>query len=189
VWVTRGVFALLIGVAGLVWTMNQVSTIQAEGAVGFYLERQTEGLLNPGESSAAGHGMMFTRGIRLGIENPLGTGLGSTTKAAGKYGVQGGSTEVDLSNIFVSTGIVGGLAYLVVIALVFVTAFRLWTHDRSMLTLILLGFVVITCTSWLHGGRYFMAPFIWTIIGGLDGMWSRESSKPHSHGYSVAAST
>jgi hypothetical protein len=177
-WIARSGIAVAIGVVGLVWTMNQVSKIEAEGAVGFYLERQTTGILGSMEegSSAQGHKDMFFMGIRRGFETPLGTGLGSTTKAAGKYGVSGGSTEMDLSNIFVSTGVAGGLVYLFVIGSVFVSAVRLWERYRTTVTLVLLGVLFISVMTWLHGGRYCLAPLLWLMIGRVDGMIARAAS-------------
>lgn len=176
-WVARSGLALVIGVVGLIWTMNQVSKIEAEGAAGFYLERQTTGILGSLEegSSAHGHSSMFFMGIRRGFQTPLGTGLGSTTKAAGKYGVSGGSTEMDLSNIFVSTGVVGGLIYLFIIVMVFVSAVKVWERDRTTVAMVMLGVLLISVMTWLHGGRYCLAPLLWLVIGRLDGMVSKPS--------------
>ena len=51
-------------------------------------------------------------------------GLGATTPAAGKLGGNSASSEVDLSDMFLSLGLLGGLAYALVIVLVLTYAFR-----------------------------------------------------------------
>ncbi len=178
-WVLRGGLALLIGGVGMMWSLNQAAQIESGNAdVQFYVERQTEGLLgatNEG-SSARGHLGMMIYGFEEGFRQPLGTGLGSTTKAASKFGEGRANTEVDISNIFVSTGVLGGLLYLLVIFWAFLTAVRYWRRTRSMVALALLGLLALTFFGWL-GGQYVITTLVWLCIGAVDGL-NREAQMP-----------
>lgn len=169
-WVSRGILALLIGGVGLVWSLNQVTQIESGSAdVEYYISRQTEGLLGATEqgSSANVHLRLMMHGFKQGFSYPLGLGLGATTKAAAKFGTGRRNTEVDISNVFVSTGVIGGVIYLIVIFWVFLTAVRYWRRTRSRLALALLGLPVLTILGWLSG-MYVITTLIWLCIGALD---------------------
>jgi len=169
-WVVRGGLALCIGVVGLTWGLSNITLNTSNERVQHRVDRQVEGILgaNEGGSSATGHVGMMLHGYKMGLQNPLGRGLGSTTKAAAKFGGEGGSMEVDSSNIFVSTGVVGGVVYLIVIFLIIRSALRYWTATRSLIALVLIGTLVVTFLGWLKGGQYAVSPLVWLCIGALD---------------------
>ena len=111
---------------------------------------------------------MMIHGYKEGLQSPLGQGLGATTKAAAKFGGQGGSLEVDSSDVFRSTGLVCGVIYLIIIFLIIRGAVQYWTRTRGLLALALAGILAVTFFGWLRGGRYAVAPLIWICVGALD---------------------
>ena len=169
-WLIRGVFALLIGVVGLGWGLSSLEGTGGNQRVQHRTQRQIEGLTGATSegSSAGNHLDMMLYGYRQGLQQPLGMGLGFTTKAAKKFGSAGGSVEGDSSNMFISTGLVGGVIYLIIIFLILRTALRYWHHTRSLVALALLGILMVTFLDWLKGGQYAVSPLIWICIGALD---------------------
>lgn len=170
-WILRGMLALLIGIGGLTWSLSSMGDIQARNErIEFRLERQQKGLMgSTGEhSSARNHLWMMANGFIQGIKNPLGLGLGATTEAGAKYGGIGASTEVDMSDVFLSTGVVGGLIYLIIVYLIIRSAFQFWVRSRSLLALAIAGVLAINIFLWLRGGQYAVSPLVWFFIGALD---------------------
>lgn len=170
-WIIRGSIGLVVGIAGLYWSSTQVAKFEVEGAAGFYIERQTSAFVDPlnkEESTIPMHGSMFVNGIRRGITNPLGYGLGTTTKAANKYGTRGRNAEVDLANVFISTGVVGGIFYIMLLLSIASAGIYCWRHDPSLIALCIIGILVFTAGSFLQGGKYFLSSLVWIVIGALD---------------------
>lgn len=170
-WVVRGLLALVLGVAGLSWSLSSVEIEGANERVEFRFERQRRGLTGATNenSSAQNHIGMMISGFKQGITNPIGLGLGATTKASGKYGSSvGGSTEVDSSDVFRSTGLAGGVFYLIILYLIIRSAFQYWTRTRSLLALAMAGVLAINFFLWLRGGQYAISPLVWFLIGALD---------------------
>jgi hypothetical protein len=170
-WLPRGLLALALAVAGLFWSLNQARQITFSEHTQSLAAHQTEGLLNPLDekhSTATTHSAMFLNGFVESWKNPLGRGLGATTLAASKFGKGGDSTEVDLSNVFVSAGVFGGLLYTAIIGAVLVTAFRHWRASRSFASLAVLGVLFFTLGHWLNGQQYASSMLIWFCIGALD---------------------
>lgn len=176
-WIMRGLFALVIGVVGLSWAASSVDIGGANERVEYRLERQREGFSGESQNkSALNHLRMMGHGFKSGITAPLGLGLGATTKAAAKYGGSGGSTEGDASDLFLSTGLVGGVIYLIIMYLIIRTAFQYWANTRSLLALCLGGVLAINIFLWLKGGQYAMSSLIWFLIGALDRLHNESSS-------------
>jgi hypothetical protein len=171
-WVPRLVLAAFFGVLGLVMTIQSVGQMDFGGPVQGAVEHQVKGLLNPldSEQSTAGlHFRMMMDGYKKGFTQPLGSGLGSTTLAAGRFGGSAGhSTEVDLSNVFVSTGAFGGIVYLIIVFLVFRSAVIYWRKSRDFLALAALGILAVTFGTWLIGSHYSVTMLIWLSIGIVD---------------------
>ncbi len=179
VWIGRGVLALCIGIGGLVWSLTQLQEMQVSGPARHHVQHQVDGLLNPtdAEHSTAGlHARMAFSGYRLAFREPLGRGIGVSTKAAGKFGGQGYNTETDVGNVLVSTGIIGGLIYHVLIVLTFITAFKYWFKTRNVVGLSILGIITLSFLGWLAGGRYAVAVIVWICIGALDRLNSSTES-------------
>jgi len=171
-WIVRGSLALLIGVIGLSWSLSSIEVESTNERIAYRFERQQTGFgagEAKGGSSAMNHLNMIAHGMKQGITNPLGAGLGATTKAGAKYGGgAGGSTECDVSNVFVSTGLVGGVIYLIIVFLIIRSAFQYWAQTRSLLALSLAGVLAVNFFLWLMGGQYAMSPLLWFLIGALD---------------------
>jgi hypothetical protein len=126
------------------------------------------GLTDPlGEQSTTlGHLDMMFSGFERGLLNPIGHGLGSTTIAAGKFNSMTVSSEVDLSNKFLATGIVGGLLYTFIMAKTLLLALKRAHTDAVHLTI--LGVLIAEGGQWLNGGHYSVAGLVWILIGYLD---------------------
>jgi hypothetical protein len=157
-------FFAVLGIAGLFYGMTKLDTSND------LVSHSVSGLTDPfgAESTLPGHIDLMFSGFIDGLKNPLGYGLGSTTIAAGKLGgsVQFG-TEIDFSNNFQATGIIGGLLYL----LIFVKA--LWIGIRyanggNAVQLAILGIMVGETLQWLMGGHYSVVAILWIVVGFLD---------------------
>jgi hypothetical protein len=137
---------------------------------------QVNGLTNPLESSATGHGELFYTGILSSLVNPWGMGLGATTQAAGKLGGTASNTENDVSNMFVSLGPIGGVIYLIVLFWMFRTTIMYSRRTGSTIGLAMLGVQICIAGHWLNGGHYAVATLLWFCIGVIDRLnanWER----------------
>lgn len=175
----RLLLGLAVGVAILATALLQLQHVSFNEEIDGLIEHQVEGLLDPfnAETSTAGmHLYMFSSGFGAAVDQPLGHGLGATTIAADKFGDTSdpfgasavGNTEVDLSNMFVSLGVIGGAVYTVIIVSVLIAAFRFWRASGSFVALAILGILVGELGQWLTGGHYAMSALIWFCIGALD---------------------
>lgn len=134
------------------------------------LAHQVNGLANPLDeehSTATLHMEMAVNGFAHGFRNPVGTGLGSTTLAGAKLGNGGNNAEVDLSNMFISNGIIGGFVYLLLMVTVLKTGFFMASKQKTIY-MIVLGILLVSFGSWSTGGNYSSAALIWMLIGYLD---------------------
>lgn len=183
VWLPRLGLALVLGVGGLILSLSQVGGSELGGSAGVALQHQVQGLTNPENSTAGTHLSMFVDGIRQGIAVPLGYGLGATTDAAAQFGGFSRGTERDLSNLFVSLGVVGGILYAVIIVLVYARAVRFWVRSRSAISLGVLGLLTVELGLWLYGSHYAITALIWFGIGSMDRIFHR---REHETGAAVA---
>lgn len=173
VWLPRGALALALAVTGLVLSLQQAQQMQFSSQTQELVNHQTSGLLDPtnAKTSTVGvHSGMILNGFAEGFRTPIGRGLGATTIAAQKFGAGEGSTEMDISNMFVSLGFMGGLLYLGIVGLVLVTAVHYWHQARSGVALAIVGILFLNFGQWLNGGQYSIAFLIWFCIGALDRM-------------------
>jgi hypothetical protein len=111
---------------------------------------------------------MVVDGLARSLTNPLGYGLGATTLAASKFGAIGGTTELDLTNMFVSLGPVGGLLYTLLLCMILASTFRHWHRNRRLSALGVAGILLVTLGQWLNGGQYATSMLVWFCIGALD---------------------
>lgn len=172
-WIPRGVLAVVIAVVGLVWSLRQVEQQEFTGKAEKVVNHTVGGLLNPldrSKSTAGVHTDMALSGFTKAIRNPLGTGLGSTTLAAAKFGGNLESTEIDISNLYVSLGLIGGTLYVWVCCLFMYTSFRLWHETRKWTSLCLLVILIFSHFQYLNSGLYAQTMFVWTCIGLMDGL-------------------
>jgi len=188
-WAPRLLLASAVGAAALVGALVFLSSLNLSARVAPLVNRQVEGLLdptNPEKSTATGHAQLVLEGLKSGFASPAGLGLGATTIAASKYGGQAVSTELDLSNVMVSLGILGGVLYVVIVATVFVTALRWWSVTRSPSSLAMLGICFATIGGWLIGGEYSMVAIVWFCIGSMERLFgqalrARSARKRHAY--------
>jgi hypothetical protein len=180
-WSIRLVIAAAVFLSGLVWMLNEVQEMDLSPQVSSLVQHQTDGLLNiqdQKKSTGTGHLEMVVEGIFHGIANPLGTGLGSTTLAAGKFGASGGSTEMDISDAFESLGIVGGFIYIALVVSVLAGTTREWRRTRSPVTFAVLAILFVMFGRWMNGGQYATAALCWFCIGGMDRVIQRSAIGP-----------
>jgi hypothetical protein len=173
IWAPRLAVTLLLGGIFLVWGLSQAGEVSqrvGHDRASHVLNRQAN--LLPSEDGKGGtvaiHGNLFYLGLKWGFEQPLGRGIGSTTLAGSKFGTTGGSTEKDLTDMFVSGGVVGGFLYLAIILLVATQAVRYWHAERSLIALAMVGILAFLGLSWLKSGQYVLTPLVWLTIGALD---------------------
>lgn len=136
------------------------------------LAHQVAGLAHPLDSrfSTLGiHGNMIGSGLLEGIKSPLGHGLGSTTLASMRFGGDRsvGSSEIDISDMFITLGLAGGLVYVLVVILALQSALKsLHVMDRAI-SLPISAILLCTLGSWLIGGQYSTSCLCYFLIGGL----------------------
>lgn len=175
-WAPRFALAGALGAAMLVMLLTFVQATSFGGRLAPIVNRQVEGLLNPtdpSKSTAVGHAELIKAGLLAGFVLPAGMGLGATTLAASKYGGQAASTELDLSNVMVSLGILGGVLYVVIVAAAVAAALRWWKRERSDVALATVGVLTGTVGGWLIGGEYSMVAIVWFCIGVMDRLSER----------------
>jgi hypothetical protein len=184
VWFPRLVTALAFGIIGVGWSLNNAdSSGFGKGAEGI-LNHQKQGLLDPSNSTASKHADLVSGGIMAGIKQPIGYGLGITTSAAGKFGGEGMSSEMDISNLFISLGIVGGVLYALVMYRVFKDCARLWRITRDPHYQVFIGLFVTLFGQWLNGNLYALCFFVWYLIGYIDKQYSALLDYEAKHGTS-----
>lgn len=172
---TTAVAILALFVLGLIVSQIEpaVSGNQASSAL---VSRQVSGLsdpFNPETSTLPIHLDALLTGLRDGLRQPLGRGLGVITLAGTKFGTNddesaGGSTDVDPSNVALAMGLPGLIVYGAVVSFALTMAFRRARHERSYLALAVLGVALVTLFQWLSGGNYAVAPLPWLLLGWLD---------------------
>ncbi len=136
------------------------------------LAHQLGGLAHPFDkkySSAGLHSNMVTTGFLEGFTSPLGHGLGSSTFAAKKLGTEteGGSSELDFSDMFISLGLAGGLLYLGVVGFGMRAAFSYFRERKRSVGLPVLAILIATLGGWLIQGQYSTCSLVFFILGSV----------------------
>ncbi len=170
VWVPRLAIAVVIGLFGLTFGLTQVQegAVHFDGTVQTALERQTGVLEGTGGGTIAIHLNLINIAAYRTAQQPLGRGTGYTTRAAGRYGEGGWSSEKDFTDMFIAFGIPGGIVYLIVLAYTGLLAVRYWLRERNTVGLIVVGVLVFAVFGWIQPGQYVMTPIIWFCVGCLD---------------------
>jgi hypothetical protein len=175
-WLVRFALGLAVTVAVLLFALSRLGGGDGSGsqsAAQISINHQVGGLTHPldaKESTAGIHGQMFMIGLSRGFENPLGMGLGAATLGSGKFDGEGdsaGSSEVDISDVYSSLGLVGGLIYSFLVILIVRAGINYSQKAPKGVGLAVLGMLVATGGGWLALGQYGMTPFVWFIIGAL----------------------
>jgi hypothetical protein len=180
VWVPRMVVAIAIGLFGLTYGLTQVQegTAQFDGTVQTALDRQTGLLKGVQGGTIAIHLNLMNIAAYRTAQQPLGRGTGYTTKAAGKFGDGGWSSEKDFTDMFIAFGVPGGIVYLIVLGYTGLLAVRYWLRERNTIGLIVIGVLVFAVFGWIQPGQYVMTPIIWFCVGALDRVQSAEGEAP-----------
>jgi hypothetical protein len=182
--IPRIVLGVGIGIAGLLIGLNQTRSLHLDRNAAVFVEHQVEGLTNPlgsERSTATKHAGLVEIGFTSGIRNPIGRGLGSTTIAGRRFS-QGGdgedgtfSTELDFTNIIVSTGFIGGILYMVLMGRMSWVIIKLWDIRRVSTSLEWIAIAVVTFGNWLQGGYYAPSILIWSCFGIMDKLLEQEA--------------
>lgn len=183
--IPRIILGVAIGVAGLLVGLNQTRSLSMDRNAAIFVDHQVEGLTDPlgsDRSTAVKHVGLVEIGFTSGIRNPIGQGLGSTTIAGRRFS-QGGtdsedgtfSTELDFTNIIVSTGFVGGIIYMALMGRMSWVIIKLWDIRRASSSLEWIAIAVVTFGNWLQGGYYAPSILIWTCFGIMDKLLEQEA--------------
>lgn len=185
-WLPRFTLAALIGGAALVGSLALLHGGRFGDRVAPLVDRQVSGLLEPAnqeKSTATGHLQMLEDGIMTGIKSPAGLGLGATTEAAEKYGGHILNAEVDLANVMIAVGVLGGVLYLAIVTLVLMRAVGWWRRGRDPYALVLVGTLFGTLGGWLIGAEYSVSALLWFQIGLMDRLARQSRSGPGSRAH------
>ena len=176
-WLPRLAFALSLGIGLMMYSAltaapeQSLTTLSKKGSSAQLASAHvTQGLAHPLDSkySTGGiHAAMVWVGIVRGFTYPIGTGVGAVTLGAGKFGGDAaisGSTEVDISDAFVTMGFVGGLLYIFIIYSGFGQALRYVREGPPLLSLAVMGLLTAMLGAWVPPA-YAMGPLIWLSIG------------------------
>ncbi len=163
---------LLLNVGASLLPSADVSEQAKQSSAEQAFEHQASGLAHPLDakySTAGMHGGMFVAGILEGFRSPLGSGLGSTSAAASKYGTSGtaANSEVDISDMFGALGFIGGFAYLYMVLAVMRSLFIYTSTVPRTIGLPVAAILVTTLGAWLIGAQYSTAAIIFFLIGGI----------------------
>jgi len=166
--------ALLGGVAlllALPWLVGRIAPAQfADSTTSGLSLHQTQGLSDPfgKQSTLPIHIAEVTGGLQEAITNPLGSGVGAVTSAADKYGAVALGTEADPGNAAVAAGLLGLVAYLILVLRALPLAYRVAARRRDMLGVAALGILSVAFLQWFNGAQYAVAPLPWLMLGWLD---------------------
>lgn len=181
-------FALILSLAALIGGSGAIMGALQQGASSTSnarVEYQLGGLgdpLNREQSSVTLHAELLYDGIRTGMTDPIGRGSGVTNNAVRRFGPGGenaagfNNTEIDVSNAFVSLGLIGGLVFVFMSIVAFGFAVKAYLFERDAVTLAILGVLIATFGNWLSGGHYAATPVIWILLGTLAAIRLRQAS-------------
>jgi hypothetical protein len=171
--------ALLIVVVGLAAAVvglrsygsgSEASSSSSNSSSNPLVTHQVSGLTNPLDpehSTLLVHADLVVGGVKQGILHPFGQGTAVTNIAADRFGIGSTTkgTEVDVSNAFVSLGLVGGLLFLALVIATFRGAVLSYLRHPDPALLAVIAVLIVTAGQWLNGGFYAVAPLTWFFIG------------------------
>lgn len=166
-----GMLVAIALVAAVPWVVGHLSPARFGSSAGSQLAaHQVQGLGDPfgSQSTLPGHITMMVNGVKQAVSNPVGTGVGAISVAAGKYGGTIAGTEVDLGNAPAAAGVAGLIGYLAVVVIGIPRAYRLAASRRSVPALAALGIILVTVLQWLNGGNYAVIALPWLFLGYVD---------------------
>jgi hypothetical protein len=162
-----GAAVALCGV-GLVFALRGLQNADVSEQIRPFVDRNVQLVSDPSQTTAGIHWEMFAEGIKEGLKHPLGSGLGATTPAAGRYGGTGGNSEIDVSNMFITLGVLGGVLYVVIVGWTLYVGFSYFQLSHSLIALFVAGILILLIAQWSSGGMYSLAALVWFCIGSID---------------------
>ena len=169
----------------IVMTGTYLAIININTADNALIAHQVDGLANPfdEEHSTLGlHWTLLIEGFVRGLTNPLGYGLGASTIAGSKLGAGVIGSEIDITNIMISDGIVGFILYGMIIVKVLSSSYRLYKLDNSALSYSIWGILISSIGGWCIGGNYSTLAIIWICIGYMDRAYVLKSRQLQKQG-------
>jgi len=164
-WAARLVVAFLfIGGLGL-YGLRELNRADLPEQVQPLIQRQVSGFENVGESTASAHTDLMIMGVTTAVRQPLGLGLGATTLAGLKFGGYRVTAEFDISNMFLSLGLAGGIVYVLLVVAVVADALAAWRDSGEPHTLVVFGVIIAEFGAWLFSGHYATNCIVWLLIG------------------------
>jgi len=179
-WIPRLVAGIVLGIGLITYSARAAAgdgaapAEESKNVRTMATNRIAGGLAHPLDkkySSGGIHVDLFLLGIRHGFTTPTGSGLGSTTLAAGKFGTQGSanalSTEIDISDQFVSLGFLGGFLFLFFIFLVCREVPKFLLTGPAISRLPTIGVLAAFFGGWIALGEYSIITVTWLCLGAL----------------------
>jgi hypothetical protein len=166
-WATMTAVLIALLVAGIFQYVAPRLQQEARTSQSDLVQHQLGGVadpLNSQQSTLLVHAKKVRDGFVRGFHQPLGQGTGITS-LAGYSQSNSYTTEIDISNAFVSLGLVGGVLYLVVIATAFSETARLYWQRRVVAPLLVLSVLIVSFGQWLNGGHYAVSAIVWFLLG------------------------
>jgi hypothetical protein len=161
----------LVAVAAIPLTAGQVAPDGFGSGAGSRLSaHQATGLAEPfGEGSTLSlHLEALTSGITSVDDRPLGAGVGSVTIASRRFAATGLNSEADPGNVALAGGVIGLVAYFVVLGFGMYAAYTRARSRQDPLSLAAVGCLIVMLLQWLNGGQYAVAVLPWLVLGWLD---------------------
>lgn len=134
-------------------------------------KRQVSGLLNPldpNRSTFLTHWENLRDGVIEGVTNPAGQGSAATNTAATRLSDSKTlETDIDIADVFVSLGLLGGVLFLAIVVMAFHKTFGRYLRAprRDPLVFAVAAVLVVSFGQWLNGGHYAAAPLTWFFMG------------------------
>jgi len=167
---------MVVGLVGALTFLNlgdiiYTASSTSSAAVGTLLEHQINGLAHPFDnrySTGQLHLQAIISAFGAVLTHPLGFGLGASTMSAAKFGGVGLSAEIDIPNVFVSGGLLGGLLYVAILYRTFRAGLIIAFRYKGITDLLPVSVLAVMFTQILNGGYYSLMPFVWMFVAWID---------------------
>ena len=176
-----GSVGLVAAIGGMLVMSSALSSVLGGNDL---VAHSSQGLSNPldsNESTLIVHLKIAWEGMKIGITQPTGLGIGATNQGGAALTRDATAlrpAEIDLPNAFVALGVPGGLLYAAIVAFALFSGVRLH-FDGKELALPALGLLVGGFGQWHTGGHYAMAPITFITLAWIaKGMTERRSNGP-----------
>lgn len=141
------------------------------------LAHQVNGLAHPLDrqySTGQAHITVAIGALVSSVRNPFGMGLGATTLAALKFGGSGQTAEYDFVDMFLATGLIGGILYLIILVRTVRSGMTLVFREKRVSDALALAALIATLGETLNGSYYSLMPILWMLVAWLDTRWCEQ---------------